>query len=248
MYTITGAYFSPTGGTKRALELICGLFQTEAEFLDLTGPSRVKKEFSPTDLLVLALPVYAGQRPAVPGLLDGLEGTGTPCILIATYGNRHYDDTLAQMKREMQAHGFRCLAAAAVVTPHIFAPTLGKGRPDTEDMDALAAFVQAAQEKLARPGWMQPEVPGNPCPAPKPAVPVKKDRDWDICLGCGFCAKSCPTGAMDIKTLLWSDSLCISCMSCVAHCPVGALGYNSSALASRLTELYSARRRIETFL
>ena len=58
----------------------------------------------------------------------------------------------------------------------------------------------------------------------------------------------CPTGAMDPKTLLWADNKCISCMSCVAHCPVGALGYNSSALAARLTELYSARRAVETFL
>ena len=53
---------------------------------------------------------------------------------------------------------------------------------------------------------------------------------------------------MDLKTLMWADDKCISCMSCVSHCPVGALGFNSSALAARLTENFSARREVETFV
>ena len=77
---------------------------------------------------------------------------------------------------------------------------------------------------------------------------MQKDRDWDICLGCGFCAQVCPTGAMDRQSLLWDDEKCISCMSCVARCPVGALGYNSSALAARLTEKFSQPRPVETFV
>ena len=87
-----GAYFSPTGGTKRALEAVCGLLGGESEYLPLTGPDKKEKTFGPEELLVLALPVYAGQIPAVPGLLDGLKGDNTPCILLATYGNRHYDN------------------------------------------------------------------------------------------------------------------------------------------------------------
>ena len=248
MKRVTGAYFSPTGGTRRALEAICALFHEECDLIELTGPDRQSRQLGRDGLLVLALPVYAGQRPAVPGLLDGLAGEETPCLLVATYGNRHYNDALAQMRRELGERGFRCAGAAAVITPHIFAPTLGVGRPDEEDLTALRSLVRGVVEKLERPDWTQAEVPGNPAPPPRPAVPVKKDRDWDICLGCGFCARVCPTGAMDPKTLLWADSKCISCMSCVAHCPVGALGYNSSALAARLTELYSARRPVETFL
>ena len=245
---MTGAYFSPTGGTKRALEALCGLLGEETDYVELTGPQRQSRQLGREDLLVLALPVYAGQIPAVPGLLDGLRGEDTPCVLVAAYGNRHYDDALAQMKRLMGERGFRCAGAAAVITPHIFAPTLGVGRPDGADREVLASFARAVREKLAGADWAEAQVPGNPSPAPRAAVPVKKDRDWDICLGCAQCAKACPTGAMDVATLFWRDDVCISCMSCVAHCPVGALGYNSSALAARLTELYSARRAVETFL
>ena len=245
--TITGVCFSPTGGTRRALEVLCGLLGP-AELLELGGGQHWKRQMGREELLVLALPVYAGQIPAVPGLLDGLSGDGTPCVLAAAYGHRHYDNALAQMKKEMDARGFRCAAGAALVTPHVFAPTLGVGRPDEEDKKELAVFAGRVKEKLDRPDWQEAQVPGDPNPPPKPAVPVEKDRDWDICLGCGFCAQVCPTGAMDRQTLQWDMSKCISCMACVSRCPVGALGYNASALASRLTQNFSQRRAVECFL
>lgn len=245
---VTGAYFSPSGGTKRALEALCGLLGEETDFVELTGPQRQSRRLGREDLLVLALPVYAGQIPAVPGLLDGLRGEDTPCVLMAAYGNRHYDDALAQMKGRMGERGFRCAGAAAVVTPHIFAPALGAGRPDRKDLEALEEFVRGVRENLSRTDWAEAQVPGDPNPPLRPAVPVRKDRDWDICLGCGFCAQVCPTGAMDRQSLLWDDQTCISCMACVSRCPVGALGYNSSALAARLTEKFSRPRPVETFL
>ena len=86
---MTGAYFSPTGGTKRALEELCGLLGEETDYVELTGPQKQSRQLGREDLLVLALPVYAGQIPAVPGLLDGLRGEDTPCVLVAAYGNRH---------------------------------------------------------------------------------------------------------------------------------------------------------------
>ena len=146
---IIGAYFSPSGGTQRVVELVCGLFG-DYETLNLGGRERARRQFQGDELLVLGLPVYAGQIPAVQGLLNGLSGENTPCVLLAAYGNRHYDDALAQMKQQMGEKGFRCLGAATVITPHIFAPSLGMGRPDEEDEAVLKEFVRKVQEKLAR--------------------------------------------------------------------------------------------------
>lgn len=242
-----GAYFSPSGGTKRACELVGGLFGAE-EYINLGGRQRAERTFGKDELLVLALPVYAGQMPSVPGLLDGLTGTDTPCVILAAYGNRHYDDTLAQVKHILGERGFRCAGAATVITPHIFAPSLGMGRPDEEDEAVLKQFVQAVWDKLAQESWAEAAVPGNPTPAPKKGVPVPKDRDWDTCLGCAVCAKACPTGAMDLSTLKWDEDKCISCMACVSACPTGALGFSAAQLAAKLTANFTARRPIETFV
>ena len=248
MRTITVACFSPTGGTRRAAQAVVEALKGEAKWLDLLSREQRRASLSGDELLVLALPVYAGQIPAVEGLLDGLRGEGTPCVLVAAYGNRHYDAALAQMKQRLEGQGFWCAGAAAVVTPHVFAPALGVGRPDGADRARLEELAARVEEKLACGSRESARVPGEPCPEPRRAVPVKKDRDWDICLGCAQCAKACPTGAMDVATLFWRDDVCISCMSCVAHCPVGALGFNSSALAEKLTANFSARREVELFL
>ena len=49
-----GAYFSPSGGTKRACELVGGLFDAK-EYVNLGGRTRAQRNFSKDELLVLAV-------------------------------------------------------------------------------------------------------------------------------------------------------------------------------------------------
>lgn len=245
----TGVFFSPTGGTRRALESFLRLFDPAAARLDATCPPErlAPVRLGPGDVLVLAFPVYAGQVPAVPGLFSQLRGDGTPCVLLACYGNRHYDDALAQMARRLEEQGFVCVGAAACVTPHIFAPALGAGRPDQTDLAALKTLADAVRRKLCAGGNDAVRLPGNPAPAPKAAVPVPKTRDAARCTRCGACARDCPVGAI-APDLQLDPARCISCMHCVALCPAGALRFDAGALEKRLTGAFSARREVELFL
>ena len=64
----------------------------ESEYPPLTGPDKKEKTFGPEELLVLA---PAGVRRTDPGSARSAgrpEGRQHPCILLATYGNRHYDN------------------------------------------------------------------------------------------------------------------------------------------------------------
>ena len=97
-------FFSPTGGTARATELVCGAMKTPFAAVDLTLPAARGQQhwFAADDLVVFGLPVYGGRLPQVPGLFDGLRGENTPAVLCACYGNRHYDDMLLEWKTEME--------------------------------------------------------------------------------------------------------------------------------------------------
>lgn len=106
---VTAVYFSPTGNTKRSVEAMAAALDPGYKTVDLTLPSDtgVSCRFGPEDLVIIGMPVYAGRIPmvAVPRL-SGLKGNGTPCILVATYGNRHYDDALVEMEDIAREHGF----------------------------------------------------------------------------------------------------------------------------------------------
>ena len=94
--------------------------------------------------MIIGMPVYAGRIPmvAVPRL-SGLKGNGTPCILVATYGNRHYDDALVEMEDIAREHGFTVKGAAAWWD----AIHTGRSRRsvrDGEDLKADAEFAKRA--------------------------------------------------------------------------------------------------------
>ena len=130
---VKAAYFSPSGGTKRAAMLLCEQFGLPAEPIDCTCPPAKLPAVIPVakdELLVLALPVYGGFGPRVEGLFSQLRGQGGPCVILTAYGNRDYENALAAAARQMTEQGFVCVGGIAPITPHVFAPSLGAGRPD----------------------------------------------------------------------------------------------------------------------
>lgn len=246
----TIAYFSPTGGAKRAASLLGEALDAGYSSLDLTEPAGRQNTytFDSQELLVVASPVYGGQLPQVKGLFQNLCGRQTPCVILAAYGNRHYDDTLAQMKHLLTVQGFTIIAAIAPVIPHIYSEKLGTGRPDEKDIRIIEDFAGKVLEKLGVSPLSPVSLPGNETPPPKEMKPVSKAKDNSLCIGCGLCADVCPVHAIDPSSLAWKDDLCINCMRCVKSCPEGALSFDAAISRAYLEANYTAPREIETFL
>ena len=96
--------------------------------VDLTVPKGndgeevcVQMRFSGEDFVIFGMPVYGGRLPALAAKrLAGLHGEQTPCVLVVTYGNRHYDDALVELQDLCEAQGFVVKGAAALVGRHTY--------------------------------------------------------------------------------------------------------------------------------
>ena len=221
-------FFSPTGGTKKCTDLLlAGL--GSATCIDITVHAAAAA-FSPEDVCVVAVPSYAGRVPAIASeRLRQLQGNGAKAIAVVAFGNRAIDDTLLELKNELEAVGFVTVAGVEAVTEHSVVRIFGAGRPDADDAAELLSYAEKIKEKLAT-GKTALDVPGNFPYKPYGSNPMKP-TGGDTCDSCSQCAKECPVGAIDPSAPKGVDTaVCISCMRCIRICPIGARGLPQEAL------------------
>ena len=266
---VWAVYFSPTGRTRQlalalAGQLAKGLGAEQRE-VDFTLPAarETSYAFAPEDLVVFAMPTYAGKLPnkLLPFVQSGFTGSGTPAADLVSFGNRNFDNSLAELSDCLQKQGFVPFAAAAFATQHAFSETLAVNRPDARDLEVLASFGTAILERLPRGELSPAAVPGDaaaPYYTPRdlegePAVFLKAKPKTDpaLCVHCGYCAGRCPMGSIDQRNVYLVPGLCIKCHACVKLCPNGAKYFDDGAFLSHRAMLESTfTRRAEpvTFL
>ncbi len=244
-------YFSGTGSTQRIMNAL-GANNTNS--LDITRRRASDEElsFSGDDLVFVGFPVYGGRVPEfVLDHLENLAGGNCRLVVVAVYGNRHYDDALNEMQAFVEKRGCNVVATLAAVAKHNMVPTIAPERPDAEDIKRLAEIKSEISTKLAL-GELRP-LPMRPVETYRefkglPVHPVASE----LCTECGLCAEECPMQAINHDDVhITDDSLCITCMHCSYVCPVQARQLPlqvQTALSSRLEAICNTRREIELFI
>lgn len=245
--------FSPTGGTKKCADALSGALG-DVEYVDLCDAKCDFAALAPgaDDIAVIAAPSYGGRAPALAvERLGKVRGGGAECVVVAVYGNRAYEDTLAELRDAAAKAGFRVIAAVAAVAEHSIVHEFAAGRPDAKDTAALEGFAAKIKEKLASGASGTPGIPGS-APyrkaASTPLVPKASGR----CVSCGKCAAACPAGAIDPQDPRKTDKRrCISCMRCVEICPQGARSVSGAMLklaALAIRKPCSVRKECELYI
>lgn len=226
-FKVRAAVFSAAGGTMAAALAVADALSDDVEIIDQTSLASRQEEiaFAADELAIMACPSYAGKIPHAPGLFTNLKGDGTPCVLVAAYGNRACENNFAQMNQIATENGFVVIGAISIVTPHVFGARSGRNRPDQADRAAIAAFAEEIAAKMAAGSYEPIAVEGNPELGDKYESPYEKLWDAEVCQHCGVCVEQCPTGAIDPDTLEIDPEPCIHCQHCTYVCPFGARSY-----------------------
>ena len=226
---LSAVYFSATNVTRKYVAAMTDEIGIPCNVFDFTLPKdrdlSQATSFDHTDTVIVGFPVYSGRVPDIcRDYLLAVKGNGAKCIVVATYGNRAFDDALAEAHDILTANGFFVIAGAALVGRHSYSDQIAGNRPTPVDLEEAKKFIRQLKSKedsklscIDFPGARPYRAKGTS----KAFLP----ETTDDCIDCKLCAEQCPIGMISFacpKELVKPASECLRCNRCITICPVNA--------------------------
>lgn len=261
--------FSPTGTSSRIADAVMrGINEVspcEVADCNITYAAAQETILSVGNIAVIAAPVYGGKMAKVAKeRLERVRAASVPCVLIAVYGNRAFENALVDMKEFVETLGFHPVAAGAFIGEHSYsteATPVAAGRPDSADIAEAESFGMMFGHRLAENKLKTVDIHvlhDEPVPeqaqinfrnfvkeyahqqqiSPRQYLP---EVDTALCSACGICREVCPTGAITADCLSVEPAKCIKCCACVKACENNARKL-CSPFAPILSANFAARK------
>lgn len=243
--------FSPTGRTKKVLNVLGEVLNVNKN-LDLFDKNSEIPVFAKNDICLIAVPSFGGRGPKfVVKKIRQIKSDEAKAIIISSYGNRDFDDTLLELKNEVEKIGFSVVGAIAAVTEHSIMRQFGAGRPDKADVAELKDFAEKIKQILLDLPKNNIEVPGKIPYVEYNGVPFKILTSKK-CNNCNLCVKECPLGAISAEKPRKTDnSKCITCLHCVHICLQNARHLNKLMLtiaSKKMKKVCQGRKANKLFI
>lgn len=230
-------YFSGTGGTKKAAEAFvqeftCQGISVQCNEIHATKPYHPQAH----DLLVVLYPVYAMNAPRpVYEFIDQLPKAekGLAAVISVSGGGEVLSNTASRLHciKHLKKRGYRIAYEQMLImptnffirTPKELSLMLLKVLPDKVKKivaDLLSGVVRRTEPYLfdrILSLFTELEKEGS-------KLFGKKIKANSACNSCGLCAKSCPTGNIELQNgIPVYDYRCCLCLRCIYNCPTKAL-------------------------
>ena len=246
IHKVHSVFFSATFTTKAIVQSVVKQLHADNIQHDITSSVLIPDlRLGRDELLVVGVPSYSGRVPiqASQQLLR-VKGDGSPAIIVCSYGNRDYEDTLVELKDLLTANGFRIVSAAAFIARHSVFGNVASERPDMEDNRIVDDFGCKSWRILSdiRDTSTMPDIKirGNRPYREILQVPLYPTGDAS-CISCKKCVEGCPTRAIALESPIKTDeSRCISCGRCIVLCPVGSRNYHYPFFEKKSLEFAAA--------
>lgn len=222
--------FSPTGSSLKIARRFSKHFEN-SDIIDLTTGKKSLDIKSDEVIAVFAFPVYAGRIPRIfLERLEDIQGNGNKAVIIAVYGNRHYDDAIIEMYDFLKERGFITIGASAFVAEHTYTSNIAGGRPNDTDLEVVDTFAENVKSIVSENN--SPEIPGNRPYREGVGISTWAPYPSDKCISCGVCSMVCPVGIIEQNGELPRERIanCLHCMACVKRCPINVRIADDEAL------------------
>lgn len=225
--------FSPTNTTRKICKAVAsGMGSDNPIILDITFPDTREKIIAGADKvlagidhLIAGAPVYSGKLPLkVIECLKALNGAGKKSTAVVVYGNRDYGIALYNIFEILSQNDFNVIAAGAFIAQHSYSDIVpvAMGRPDKSDLEKARKFGKQILHSSRPLSLKDIPLQIDMHSKSKKYSSLKPSYNKKLCIKCGMCGKTCPSGILSPDTGSYLNRSvkknCIGCMACVKNC------------------------------